>query len=578
MQPLLTAERSSATEVSTEEERARRGEERVAQQPQREPPFTSLAAEVRQFLRTALPLSVASAFKYAAPPTFTMAIAGHIDVASSALLQEALGYAIMYYKIAASMPLLSCEAYFRSVVPGCIGAGRVDRLPRYLHRSLLTTACMLIPTFVLLQYSEPIIARVGLPANSAREVGVYTRWMSLSLLISALDDHLECLCVNLGHVKFAAANALLTGCGVELVCAWFFIYHLGWGTRGAALTVAVNKSVRVGMWLALLCCRGLWRSLLLGPKRATPSPAAAVDGSAAANGAIEPAEALVSWRELRVFFGLAAPQFASHLSGWGCYELQLVVLSNIQGIDVAGRAAGAMFVAFETTFASVQQGWVQAINMRTLKLLGREDAHGAPRAMAVAVASASVLVAGVNIPLLLAPRAIARLVSNDANVVDAMAPLLWVLAAHLQARLLYFSLGEILIPFGHRLYKLVANCLAFWAIGAPVAVVAALTGAFYPVGEAVQAKMALCFLCTVIANCCCAFFFGFKLVTLDWRRVARRIANRANTDRSHAAAAQAVEDDEEATRTKQTQQNDYQAGRHEDRAAEDGSSAVGSVQ
>ena len=134
--------------------------------------------------------------------------------------------------------------------------------------------------------------------------------------------------------------------------------------------------------------------------------------------------------------------------------------SNIQGIDVAGRAAGAMFVAFETTFASVQQGWVQAINMRTLKLLGREDAHGAPRAMAVAVASASVLVAGVNIPLLLAPRAIARLVSNDANVVDAMAPLLWVLAAHLQARP-YFSLGEILIPFGHWLYKLVANCSLF---------------------------------------------------------------------------------------------------------------------
>ena len=219
MQPLLTAERSSATEVSTEEERARRGEERVAQQPQREPPFTSLAAEVRQFLRTALPLSVASAFKYAAPPTFTMAIAGHIDVASSALLQEALGYAIMYYKIAA--PCRSCRARLTFAASSWLHwSWRVDRLQRYLHRSLLTTACMLIPTFVLLQYSEPIIARVGLPA-AAREVGVYTRWMSLSLLISALDDHLECLCVNLGQVKFAAANALLTGCGVELVCAWF---------------------------------------------------------------------------------------------------------------------------------------------------------------------------------------------------------------------------------------------------------------------------------------------------------------------------------------------------------------------
>ena len=107
MQPLLTAERSSATEVSTEEERARRAEERVAQQPQREPPFTSLAAEVRQFLRTALPLSVASAFKYAAPPTFTMAIAGHIDVAS-ALLQEALDMPSCTIRL--PLPCRSCRA------------------------------------------------------------------------------------------------------------------------------------------------------------------------------------------------------------------------------------------------------------------------------------------------------------------------------------------------------------------------------------------------------------------------------------------------------------------------------------
>ena len=229
-----------------------------------------------------------------------MAIAGHIDVASSALLQEALGYAIMYYKIAASMPLLSCEAYFR--VSSLAALELVGGpLPRYLHRSLLTTdACS--PT-LLFQYSSRSLRAWAFPPT-ARGRCLHPLDVACS---SPLDDHLECLCVNLGQVN-PAANALLTGCGVELVCAWFFIYHLGW-ERGAALTVAVNKSVRVGMWLALLCCRGLWRSLLLGPKRA-----AIACGSrgrlSSANGAIEPAEALVSWRELRVFW-LAAPQFTA---------------------------------------------------------------------------------------------------------------------------------------------------------------------------------------------------------------------------------------------------------------------------
>jgi Na+-driven multidrug efflux pump len=204
------------------------------------------------------------------------------------------------------------------------------------------------------------------------------------------------------------------------------------------------------------------------------------------------------------------------------------VLSNIHGISHAARAAGAIWVQFEMTLGASQQGWIQAIQMRTLKLMGREEVPGAPRAFTINVVLAAVFVALMNIPLLMAPRGFSNLVSNDPDVAGHFRSIVWVLALHSQFRVMYFSLGEILIPLGRRNFKICANVVAFWVIAAPLTCVAALTDTFT---RDKTRKMAFCFLCCVLANALLTIVFGVYLLRLDWRRAARVVAGRANTDR-----------------------------------------------
>ena len=43
------------------------------------------------------------------------------------------------------MPMLGMSNYVNTVIPGCIGAGRKDRIPNYLKRSVLLMALLMLP-------------------------------------------------------------------------------------------------------------------------------------------------------------------------------------------------------------------------------------------------------------------------------------------------------------------------------------------------------------------------------------------------------------------------------------------------
>merc|ERR1719495_678332 len=60
-------------------------------------------------------------------------------------------------------------------------------------------------------------------------------------------------------------------------------------------------------------------------------------------------------------------------SYWFIFELQILALTNIQGIPDAAVAAGAIWVQSESTMAAIQNGWISATQMRSLKLLGKRD-------------------------------------------------------------------------------------------------------------------------------------------------------------------------------------------------------------
>ena len=95
----------------------------------------SLSNEVIFFFREGIPVGLSSFLKWGAPPWFAMVMAGHTQQSES--LQSALGYGRVFYNCTILMLIVGGCNYFATVIPGCIGAGRKERIPCYLRRSLL---------------------------------------------------------------------------------------------------------------------------------------------------------------------------------------------------------------------------------------------------------------------------------------------------------------------------------------------------------------------------------------------------------------------------------------------------------
>jgi len=108
------------------------------------PPY-SFQNEIRFFFGKGIPLCLSSFLEWGAPPWFAMIMAGHTQNSES--LQSALGYGRVFFNCTSLMILIGACNYFSTVIPGCIGAGRKDRIPHYLRRSLLLVTMMMSPFF-----------------------------------------------------------------------------------------------------------------------------------------------------------------------------------------------------------------------------------------------------------------------------------------------------------------------------------------------------------------------------------------------------------------------------------------------
>ena len=206
-----------------------------------EPPY-SPRNELRFFVKQGLPLCALSILKMGVPPVFAMVVAGNAP--DSVRLQASFGFARTFYNVVTLMPLMALCSYFQAVVPGCIGADRLDRLPRYFWRSVLLTSVFILPSMVAQLFADSILAAVGVPADIVAGVGVYCRLMISTAWLTLLDNHLECCFVNLGFVHTATLNALITGLGVDVGCTYLFVGYLHWGMRGAAFAALIVRGHR----------------------------------------------------------------------------------------------------------------------------------------------------------------------------------------------------------------------------------------------------------------------------------------------------------------------------------------------
>jgi hypothetical protein len=103
----------------------------------------SFVNEVRFFFGKGIPLGLSSFLEWGAPPWLAMIMAGHTQTSDQ--LQSALGYGRVFYNCTSLILLIGACNFFKTVLPGCIGAGRKDRIPNYLRRSLVLVTLLMIP-------------------------------------------------------------------------------------------------------------------------------------------------------------------------------------------------------------------------------------------------------------------------------------------------------------------------------------------------------------------------------------------------------------------------------------------------
>jgi len=465
------------------------------------PPY-SFRNEVRFFFGKGIPLCLSAFLEWGAPPWFAMIMAGHTQNSES--LQSALGYGRVFFNCTSLMILIGGCNYFTTVIPGCIGAGRKDRIPHYLRRSLLLVTMMMSPFFVLQLFAGPILEKCGVPSHITVEVAVYCRLMIVTALLLILEIHLENIFINLGYARCATFNSFVTGVGIDVICTYFFIYKLGMGMTGAGYAQIVVKASRNIVWFSLMLYYGNFSTIFIPTRR----------------------EVLLNAEELAIFLKMAVPSILGNFSGWLIFELQIMAIANIHGISTSALAAGAIWIQTETTLAAVQQGWIEITMMRTLKLLGMRD-PGAWKSYTILCLLSELLVALCNIPLLLWGERLSAVVSNDSDVQGWFSKIVWVIVMHSQLRIGAANSSVLLVPMGKAVLRVGCNIVCYYFIATPITAVVSLTDL---VTNSVILKLTICLATTSVASLLISVFeFGY-LALLDWNRVAKIINDRANND------------------------------------------------
>lgn len=463
-----------------------------------------LMTEARFFFSKGVPLSLASIMQWGVPPTINLFIAGATE--DSAKLQLAMGYGRLFSNCTFVMIMAGLGQYIGSVIPGCIGAGRKDRIPNYFWRSMLMCAMILAPFMILQFFAGPLAQAIGVDQEIATEVGVYCRTRALMFFFIVPYWHLDSCFVNLGYARLSPLNAFFCGFIVNVSAFYLLVLKWKWGAHGAALAQVISRACGVMFWLLLMWYHGL-RKTILGP-----SPTK---------------ERLLSLKELRVFLSLTAPRIVANFGGWFVFELQLLATTNIKGIAQPALAAAAVWIQCETAMAASQDGWFRATQMRALALLGQGSPH-AKRAFATNIGLATACVALLNVVLLACTDALSGIVSNDADVRAAFSQIAWVLVPHMQTRIVALTAMSLLIPLGHWSVHISSVYVVFYLIVTPLVGVIALTDL---VTTSARLKLLACVGGVPMGSTIMIVVAVTFMARLDWEKASKTVRDRANTDK-----------------------------------------------
>lgn len=142
------------------------------------------------------------------------------------------------------------------LVSQACGAGERDAAGRWLRRGILLGLLLAIPVVAVLLVAEPILRALDQPSTVIPLAGQYCRIFALGipsiLILGAIQQFLQ----SIGVMR-PVTLSILVGNGLNVLLNLLFMYRLGWGTLGCAVSTVICE------WAMLVLClylsRDVWR-------------------------------------------------------------------------------------------------------------------------------------------------------------------------------------------------------------------------------------------------------------------------------------------------------------------------------
>ncbi len=345
------------------------------------------------------------------------------------------------------LPMGTCMGVLMALDPlvsQAVGAGDHASVARSVQRGLVLAALLTPPLALLMFFSGPLLAAAGQSPQIVPIASEYTRWMALGipafLGFVVLRQVLQAL-----HRMRPIVIVILAGNLLNVLFDWAFIHgRLGMPAMGATGCALATSLLRWCMTLGLLAAA--W-------------PVLAPYLSTFRRRALELAPLL---RMLR----LGAPIGAQMLFEMGAFSFIALAMGRLGEVELSGHqiALNLASLAF-----MVPLGVSMAASVRVGHAIGRQDHEALKCAGRVALAAGGgVMVVSAAI-FALAPRGLASLYTDQADVI-AMAAALLPLAAIFQVfDGLQVVCAGVLRGAGDTRTPLLLYGLGFWLLGIPLA-------------------------------------------------------------------------------------------------------------
>ena len=400
-------------------------------------PATTLRDDLRTLFATAAPVV------FVQLGLMTMGVVDTIlvgRVSAEALAAVALGN--MYFMTVAMLGMGVLFA-LDTVVSQAVGANDTVGVARGIQRGLVLAVAMCLPLFVPLALARPVFAGLGQPAAvvpiaagyvDASLAGLFP-FFAFIVLRQSLQAMGKLMPIVVAIVFANLLNALL---------CWMFVF----GKLGAPAMGAVGSAVAstIGRWAMALFLLGIaWKDLApaLVPLRR---------------------EALERVPLLRMV-GLGLPIGLQFVLEVGVFSLVGVLMGRMSALALAGHQVAITLASL--TFM-VPLGVSVSAAVLVGRAVGRRDPDGARRAARLSIATSLTFMALSALTLLLFPRAIAALYTNDPAVIAIAASLIPIAGVFQVFDGLQVTCGGVLRGFGETRSPMIANLFGYWVLGFPV--------------------------------------------------------------------------------------------------------------